>query len=349
MSAPTPLQDAEPGALAPRGNPLGNTTTGTPTLPSEGLRLGVAAVAHRIGVAPATLRTWDRRYGVGPSAHAAGSHRRYTPLDVLRLELMQRALAQGVGPAEAARVALAATEQQNLASTGGALTSLPAPSDHVRPLTGRRRPHLKLGDAGPKASRLADTVLDLDMDATVRVLQDSVHADGIITTWDHVARPVLRAAAELWLRTGDGIEVEHLLTEALTTVMGRVNANAQPPQSSRPVLLGALTGEHHALPMRVLTATLIEGGVRANLLGTDLPVAAMSAAVTRTTPAAVFLWSQHHHSANTDLVARLPRRRPHTRCYVGGPGWDTTALPPTVVLLSSLSEARNVLTAAAGL
>ena len=34
-----------------------------PPLPA----LAVAAVARRLGVAPATLRTWDRRYGLGPS------------------------------------------------------------------------------------------------------------------------------------------------------------------------------------------------------------------------------------------------------------------------------------------
>ncbi|MGI9196332.1 MAG: MerR family transcriptional regulator, partial [Candidatus Nanopelagicales bacterium] len=43
---------------------------------AEPLGLTVAAVARRLGVAPATLRTWDRRYGVGPTEHAAGSHRR---------------------------------------------------------------------------------------------------------------------------------------------------------------------------------------------------------------------------------------------------------------------------------
>jgi len=34
--------------------------------------LTVAAVARRMGVAPATLRTWDRRYGLGPSVHEPG-------------------------------------------------------------------------------------------------------------------------------------------------------------------------------------------------------------------------------------------------------------------------------------
>ncbi|WP_040399023.1 MerR family transcriptional regulator, partial [Cellulomonas massiliensis] len=69
--------------------------------------LTVAAVARRLGVAPATLRTWDRRYGLGPGVHAAGSHRRYSAADVDRLLVMRRLTLDGVAPGDAARLALA--------------------------------------------------------------------------------------------------------------------------------------------------------------------------------------------------------------------------------------------------
>jgi MerR family transcriptional regulator, light-induced transcriptional regulator len=68
--------------------------------------LTVAAVARRLGVAPSTLRTWDRRYGLGPSAHTAGSHRRYGPGDLRRLTVMRALTLEGVPPAEAAQIAL---------------------------------------------------------------------------------------------------------------------------------------------------------------------------------------------------------------------------------------------------
>ena len=69
--------------------------------------LTVAAVARRLGVAPATLRTWDRRYGLGPSEHTAGAHRRYSGIDVSRLMIMRRLTLEGVPPSEAASIARA--------------------------------------------------------------------------------------------------------------------------------------------------------------------------------------------------------------------------------------------------
>ena len=53
------------------------------------------------GIAAPTLRSWDRRHGVGPSLRTSGNHRRYTELDIRRVLLMSRLTAQGV-PAQSA-------------------------------------------------------------------------------------------------------------------------------------------------------------------------------------------------------------------------------------------------------
>jgi DNA-binding transcriptional MerR regulator len=321
-----------------------------------GLRLTVSAVARRLGVAPSTLRTWDRRYGLGPGEHSSGTHRRYAPEDLARLEVMQRALVEGATPAEAARLAVA--------DRGPAAAAARAPAVPLASV-GRRTPSpvededsaagvgagaaLRMPGAGRQARGLGRAALALDGDVTVRLLQTSIHDIGVIRTWDEVARPVLRAVADRWSRTGLGIEVEHMLSEAVTSVMARVAFQHHSPSSVRPVLLGSMPGERHSLPLRVLAATLAERGVGASLLGADLPGSALNAAITRTAPAAVFLWSQAPESADASLVGGLPRTRPRTRCYVGGPGWDVSVLPRSVVPLASLGEAGNVLTAAAGL
>ncbi len=68
----------------------------------------VGAVARRLGVAPLTLRTWNRRYGIGARELSPGRHRRYTAQDITRLEHMQKLILRGAAPADAARAAMAA-------------------------------------------------------------------------------------------------------------------------------------------------------------------------------------------------------------------------------------------------
>lgn len=102
-----------------------------PTPDPDRPALSVGAVARRLGVATSTLRTWDRRYGLGPHSHAEGSHRRYTDEDVERLALMRRLVLQGAGPAEAARVAVG-TPRDSLRTLAG------SPPEDVRSLSGLR-------------------------------------------------------------------------------------------------------------------------------------------------------------------------------------------------------------------
>jgi MerR family transcriptional regulator, light-induced transcriptional regulator len=85
----------------------------------------VGAVARRLGVAPSTLRTWNRRYGIGARELSPGRHRRYTAEDITRLEHMQKLILRGAAPADAARAALTAPVAPGPAQAGadgGAVT-----------------------------------------------------------------------------------------------------------------------------------------------------------------------------------------------------------------------------------
>ena len=108
--------------------------SGDLTTPSP--MLTVAAVARRLGVAPSTLRTWDRRYDLGPSAHTAGSHRRYAPEDLERLVVMRRLTLEGVPPADAARIALATPVDARPAPLPGVTAALGPDADGTQPNAG---------------------------------------------------------------------------------------------------------------------------------------------------------------------------------------------------------------------
>ena len=302
-------------------------------------RLSVAAVARKLGIAPATLRTWDRRYGIGPAHHAPGEHRRYSVDDVARLELMRDALLHGATPAAAARYAL----------------STPLPHSDPPPIpdtdetalpTGRGGPGLPLPDAGWHARGLARAATALDADAVRRLLNESIAAVGAQITWDLTVRPVLVAIAQRWADTGTGIEIEHLLSDCVTAVFSALAAST-PTTTARPVLLAGMAGDQHQLPIVVLTATLAQRGVTCRSLGADLPADALVAAIRRTAPAALLLWSQLAGTADPDLLTSLPRTRPAFRIFIGGPGWADVAVGPRVVRLSSLQEATDAISAVA--
>jgi DNA-binding transcriptional MerR regulator len=173
----------------------------------------VAAVARRLGVAPATLRTWDRRYGLGPTLHSAGSHRRYSRPDIARLETMRRLVLDGVPPADAARLAV-----DRVSRPGTEDGPPPGPSGRLGPLDGVRPGGpggrvLALPGGTAESRGLARAAMALDA-GSIRVAVDRAVAEhGVIPTWTELLCPVLVAVGERWAATGEGVEVEHLRAE----------------------------------------------------------------------------------------------------------------------------------------
>ena len=339
------------------------------SLATEGPPLGVAAAARKLGIAPATLRTWDRRYGIGPSQHEPGRHRRYSAADVARLELMQRALVRGASPADAARYAmtapLAAGGSGEMIAAAGAVGTIgrggtgqhgdraadPAtgPVDDLDD-DGPAERHvraggmvLRLSGAGRAAQGLARAALAMDPIAVRRLLDELVATAGVESTWDDAVRPVLVAVATRWVHTGAGVEIEHLLSECVSSVFTGYAAAAVTEAGTRPVLLAGMPGEQHTLPLVALAAALAGQRVPCRSLGANLPVAALTAAVARTAPSAVVLWSQVPEWADVRALGSLPRTRPRFRTFVAGPGWADLALPAGVVRLDSLAAAREAI------
>src|SRR5687768_2750736 len=64
--------------------------------------LRIGELARRAGIAPATLRAWERRYGILDPLRSDSGYRLYTPEDERRLLEMVRLVESGVAPAQAA-------------------------------------------------------------------------------------------------------------------------------------------------------------------------------------------------------------------------------------------------------
>ena len=261
--------------------------------------LTVAAVARRIGVAPATLRTWDRRYGLGPSGHEAGSHRRYCPADLARLTLMRRLISTGVAPCEAAEQAR---------SHKGAVK--------IAQLVDNFESRHELVDSIHRAAKI------LDKSFIETVIRKDIADNGVIASWTEVIVPLLVIVGDEWERTGAGIEVEHMLSELLKRIMREGVPEIKKPKNAQPVLLAAVGEEVHCLALHALAAALAERGIETFFLGARTPLEAIDAMVRRSAPPAIFLWAQLKHNGDEKFFREIPAIRPAPRVILGGPGWS---------------------------
>lgn len=304
----------------------------------------MSAVARRLGVAPATLRTWDRRYGVGPSEHISGSHRRYAPVDIARLETMRRLLLAGAAPAEAAQVALrtaydaAGSPAKGFPDLQGRLC--PAePTRSGEGMPGKGMPGEGMPQAGELVRGLIRAATALDSETVTRTVRSQLAGSGLVVAWERVLLPALVAVGARWASTGQGVEVEHLLSDCVSAALREHAAQQAPAPPVRPILLACAPGDQHVLPLHAVAAGLAERGMATRLLGAAVPIDALAAALRRTGPAALFLWLQISSTGMADAVLRLPVTRPATAIIAGGPGWDIPALPERVTVALDLSGA----------
>ncbi len=270
--------------------------------------LTVAAVARRIGVAPATLRTWDRRYGLGPSVHEAGEHRRYCPNDLAQLTLMRRLIISGVAPADAA---VRAKAHSGSVSVENVIQDFEVREDVV--------------DSLHRAAK------SLDKNFVETLLRKDIAENGVIASWTEVIVPLLFLVGDEWAATGTGIEVEHMLSEIIKRLLREGVAEIKDPVNAQPVLLASVGEELHCLALHALAAALAEKGIESFFLGARTPLEAISGMVKRAAPPAVFLWAQLEQNSDPKFFNELPVVRPAPRVIVGGPGWDRETCADVVV------------------
>ncbi|MCL2467175.1 MAG: MerR family transcriptional regulator [Micrococcales bacterium] len=255
--------------------------------------LAVAAVARRLGVAPATLRTWDRRYGLGPSDHAAGAHRRYTAVDVDRLMVMRRLTAGGVAPADAAAAALDGDPSAVDQFFGAART--------------------------PKA------VVEAALDADMQRLEGLLRIDGqdVIAWWTDLVVP---AREQLALHTEldpPGQDADLLVQMAVcAAIRDRMTAVAAHP--SGVVLLLSPPGEARPLLLHAVAAAV--GGVDARMVSGPMSARHLVDLVMMTRARAVVTVADRR-DADMSLVEALISERPDLPQFVLVPTEDFARVP----------------------
>ncbi|MGH3899788.1 MAG: MerR family transcriptional regulator [Pseudonocardiaceae bacterium] len=272
------------------------------------------AVARLLGMPASTLRSWHRRYGIGPTGHHAGRHRRYTDTDLAALARMQHLITGGMSTESAAHLA----------------HRLPGPLE--APLDSPVRP-----------DELLTAALQLDVDTVLFTLGTHLITYGVIATWEELCRPALTDLTHRFTANDPDqcIDVEHLLSWAITTALHR--APAPPAQPFQPVLLACADREHHTLPLEALRAALAQHAVPTRIFGAAAPTTALQCALHRAPqpPVALVLWAHTSNTADPRALDSLAETG--IAVIAAGPGWDHSPLPPQVAHPTSLRAAFDLL------
>jgi hypothetical protein len=297
--------------------------------------LSVSEAAARVGLTAATLRTWHRRYGLGPSIRTEGGHRRYNALDLARLRVVQQLVDGGVPPSEA----VAASLELSPAALADPL-AVEAPTPQGRAGGG----NVIAMPGGDEIQRgLARAAVSLDGPGIRSRVGELLTDQGVVVTWEQVLVPLLTALGERWYQTKRGVEIEHVTADALAQALqghGRVVHTDQ-----RPILLACMPDEQHTLPLMALQAALRDAGQGCVMLGARVPCDAIYDAVRRLRPRRLVLWAQVPQVADPGVFAELPTQRPPLRIMAAGPGWQDYEIAADVAQPHSLGQAVDLLTA----
>jgi MerR family transcriptional regulator, light-induced transcriptional regulator len=318
---------------------------------AEDVSVSVASAAASVGLTPATLRTWDRRYGLSPSIRTQGGHRRYNGADLVKVKLAARLVEGGLPPAGAVGAVrdwsdTQCREQLDALDRPATKASLPPRSaddegtrgDGGRPGGGRT---LAMAAATTEQRGIARAAMSLDGERIREIMASAIATRGTIAAWNELAVPTLIAIGERWAQTGENTEVEHVASLAFQQALDGVQL---PVNGGRPVILACAPGDPHGLPMLALRAALVEAGVNVVMLGADLPASALATATERLRPRAIVIWATMPHHADASVLADLPQQRPPAKIFIAGRGWegvDTSSVQATE--LASFEDAVETL------
>jgi MerR family transcriptional regulator, light-induced transcriptional regulator len=322
----------------------------TPNADALEVGLGVAAVARRLGVAPGTLRTWARRYGIEPTGHEAGTQRRYGAADLARLTSMRRLMLEGVSAADAAHATVepVVSPARRGRRRGRARDVAPAAGSVRRRQGGGQV--VPLRDASPAARGLARAAMALDAQTCSELLAASLARRGVLVSWQDMVIPVLGGVGDRWRATGRGVEIEHLLSECVEDALREVTRHITHARSTAPVLLAAPDIEAHDLPLHALAAALAERSVPVRMFGAGVPLGALADAVARIGAGVVFLWAQGAaRRLDPASLSVLPELRPRPLLVLGGPGWRPGGTDHSVRRVDDLTAAVQAVLSGLGL
>jgi len=227
----------------------------------------INVVAQKTGISAATLRAWERRYGIPVPRRTESSYRVYSDEDIALIQRVRSLCNDGMSPSEAAKVVLAEAQQPPMAVVEQGFGD---PYEQVR-------------------NQIVSAVEAFDPDAIEMAVNRALTLGSAAVICEQVIVPVMFTIGNLWHSGEITVAQEHLATQILETTARKLIGLMQPPPGSRRVLLACFAEDEHTLPLYAIGLHLVQASFRTVMLGGRTPPAAIRQAVQKLEPACVGL------------------------------------------------------------
>jgi DNA-binding transcriptional MerR regulator/methylmalonyl-CoA mutase cobalamin-binding subunit len=281
----------------------------------------IKRASERTGVPVATLRAWERRYGIGSPSRSDSGYRLYDAAAIAAISAMQRLIVAGWAPRQASVDILRRQAE-------GTLSSAPIALIAAEPA---------VTADGDQTDAFIEAAKHLDEQALTHVLDEAFARGSFEFVVDRWLMPMLRQMGDEWMAGRMDIANEHFASHA---IMRRLNAafeSAAQAKTGRLVLVGLPSGSYHEMGALAFATVARRRGMEAVYLGADVPPAAWTTAIGRHDSAAavVAVMTSKDVAPARHTVESLLSTSPQLVVAIGGPHahkvkGDALVMPPGI-------------------
>ncbi len=263
--------------------------------------LNIAALTKRTGVPSDTIRKWEQRYAVLSPERTSGGQRRYSELDVARVEWLKARLEEGYRIGEAA------------ALLGDGSTVALSPQEL----------HAEIVEATARN----------DVPSLERHIRQTLALPSLGQAFVDVLTPALNEIGDRWQAGELSVAQEHLASATVRSALQKLLADARADVRGVAVLACA-PGERHEIGLLMLAVLLRADGWQVAYLGADTPVRE-AVGLAAELDAAALCFSATATECVSAIAGELARLQLPDRLevVVGGRATDTGDVRETVAAL----------------
>ncbi|MDX6474688.1 MAG: MerR family transcriptional regulator, light-induced transcriptional regulator [Gaiellaceae bacterium] len=267
--------------------------------------LNIAALSQRTGVPADTIRKWEQRYSVLRPERTAGGQRRYSELDVARVEWLKERLHEGYRIGEAAALL-------------GAGDTVARSVEELR-------------------DGIVQATIANDVDSLGQLVDQSLALTSLDDSFTKVLAPALVEVGERWAAGAVSVAQEHLASATVRAALQKLLADQRADVRGTAVLACA-PGERHEIGLLMLAVLLRSDGWQVAYLGADTPVAdAVDLADGLSASALCFSAASRESAIALDSQLKAKPPRDTLGVFVGGRGTSQTDVRDTVTRLRALA------------